>query len=104
MQDNEVANLVIFADLQAVVLIDVVRVERAIRKDRRQLSNPALYEMDAGGFQGFEKAAGQSQSDAVLVPEFLAPPGREVQKARLGTRRAVEIAKQSCRGLIVADE
>ena len=60
--------------------------------------------MDAGGFQRFEKAAGEPQRDAVLVPELLAPAGREAQEPRLRQRLAVQVGQQRGRRLIVADE
>jgi hypothetical protein len=43
----------------------------------RELRDSALNEMDAGGFEWFEAA--RQQRNAVLVPEFLAPAGREAR-------------------------
>src|ERR1700734_2665120 len=60
--------------------------------------------MDAGGLQGFEKAARKPQRNAVLVPKLLAPPRRETQETRLRLRLAVQIRQQRRRRLVVADE
>jgi hypothetical protein len=57
VQDDEVADAVEFVDLQPVVFLHIARIEGAIRKDRCQLGNATLDEMDTGGFQRLEKAA-----------------------------------------------
>jgi len=53
-----------------------------------------LNQVDAGGLQRLEKAACESERNAILVPEFLAAAGAEPQETRLGLRLAVEIGQQ----------
>src|ERR1700692_2387335 len=104
MQDNKVANFIVLVDLQPVVLIRIAGIEGAVRKDGRQLGYPTLNEIDAGGFQGLQKTAGEPQRDTVLVPKLFAATRSEPQEARLCQRAAIEIGQQRRCRLIVGKE
>ena len=77
-------------------------VEAGRREVRQQVRDAHLHQVDAGGLQRLEEAAGQADRDDVPVPRLLAPPGLEAQRARLGQRRAVEVAQQDRGGLVLA--
>src|SRR5580704_10795047 len=104
MQNDEISNLVVFVHLQLVVLIGIARIKGPVGKNGCQLSYAALNHVNGGRFEGFEEAAGQTERDTILVPEFLAPAGGESQEARLCRGFAVQIRQQRCRRLIVTDE
>ena len=93
VQDQEVADTLEFVHRDAVVFVDHQRVEMAIREQREKFGDPGLYQVNAGGFQRFQKAAGQPDGNHVLVPKAVSAPRREAQQARLGQRLAIEIRK-----------
>ena len=47
--------------------------------------------MDAGGFQGLNKAAGETQGNAVFIPVLFALTGTEFDNSRGGQGRAFDI-------------
>src|ERR1700722_6747548 len=104
MQDDKISNPLVFVDCDPIEFLRHDRRAGSLREKIEQVRQASLDQMDAGGFEGFEEAGGQPQGDAVLIPEFLAPPGGEAQKTRLGARRTIKIGEQRRRGLIVADK
>src|SRR5262245_58892080 len=104
MQDDEIPNARVLEIRALVEMIDVGLAEFARREVPQQSLNRRLNQMNAGGFQRLEKTAGETHSDAVLVPDLLALAGRELDVARIGARLAVEISLQHRRRFVIADE
>src|SRR2546430_784970 len=103
MQDDEVAHLVVFVDQQAVVFLRLARIERAVGKYRRELRHAALDHVNAGGLERLQESAGETDRNAVLVPEFPSAPGGESQESRLRARLAVQMGEQGAGRLVIAD-
>src|SRR5690606_17726264 len=104
MQDDEVPSAFPSARAESVVLVDLDRIEPAAGKQCQQPRDAYLHEMNARRLERLHEAARQTEPDAVLVPELLAPAGREAQKARLCQRPSVQIREQCRSRLVVADE
>ena len=68
----------------------------------QQVVHAAHDQVDAGGFERFEESRGQSQRDAVAIPEQLAPAGDKAQEARVGQRLLAHRAHQVVERLGVA--
>src|SRR6185295_2351644 len=54
---DEVADVLVFVDLQTVVLLGIGGIERTIGKNRGQLGNATLDEMNTGGLEWFHETA-----------------------------------------------
>ena len=63
-----------------------------------------LDQENAGGFERLEKSAGEAERHAVALPGLRAPPGAELQHARLTLRAAIERGQQGGARLVFADE
>ena len=104
VQDDEVADTLVFELGLRVVFGDVGGVETGMREEAHHPRDRSLDQVDAGRLERFEKTAGQSDGHAVAVPELLAPAGLEPDVARFGQRGAVQIGHQDRGGLVLRHE
>src|SRR5205085_9456764 len=102
MEDEEVADIDIFSCRLGIVAVNLDLIDVSRRKQGEQAGNTGLDEMDAGRFERLEKAARKAQRDDILHPSLFAVPGCEAKLLRFSERRAIEIAKQGRRRLILA--
>ena len=93
MQDQEIANTLVFGAQDLVVTVDFGAAVIAIGEQRQEHGDAALDEVNAGGLQRFEKTRRQSDRNAILVPEALAPAGGELQLEGFGQRLALDAAQ-----------
>src|SRR5579863_1753731 len=82
VQDQEIPHALVFGPQNFVVAIDFGVSEIPIGEQRQEHGNGALDEVNAGGFQRFEKTGRQTDRNAILVPEALAPTGGELKLER----------------------
>ena len=101
MQGNEVTRLFILHAHQPVIFRCVGRIETAVGKASHQAADAALDQVDAGRFQGFDKARGKTQSQAILVKEFPPAAGCESERPWLTKRPAFKTAHQRGGRLVV---
>ncbi len=102
MQDDEIPNTLVLGDQLGVVRVDVPLVEGLVGEVLEQMEYPAGDQMDAGRFQGLQKAGGQAQGDAVAVPIELASTRHEAQETGLGHGLLAGSAQQILERLFVA--
>ena len=103
MKHEEIAESLVFAGAAAVVFIGERRIECLVGKQATQLFDSRFDELDARGFQWFEKSPREPQSHAIAVPELAAVPGRKSQEVRLGLALAFEIVDERSGGLVVTE-
>lgn len=101
--DQEVADLLHFQRTLRVAGVDVGCRESGIGEQRQQSRDAALQQMDAGGFQRLHESAVQPRCHHVGLAGLSAPPGDEAQQAWFGLRLPIQVRKQSCRRLVLAD-
>ncbi len=101
--DQEVADLLHFQRTLRVAGVDVGCRESGIGEQRQHSRDAALQQMDASGFQRLHESAGQPRCHHVRRPGLCAPPGDEAQQAWFGLRLPIQVRKQSCRRLVLAD-
>src|SRR3546814_20337658 len=70
----------------------------------QQPGDAVLDQVDAGRFDRFEEARGESQRDDIAAPRPLPHPGPEAQRPRLGERPALDVGEQNRRRLVLAEE
>src|SRR5438105_8145673 len=104
MKDDEVANLLIFANAHPVIFFLQDRIEVPAREHLDEPGNAGLNEHDARRFQRLEKAGREPQRDDVLVPELAAVTAGELEQAGIRKRLAVEVGEQSGSRVVIADE
>ena len=84
MQDDEIAHVLVEFAHAAIVFVAFQRAYGIVGKQREQARDTVLDEVDAGGFQRFDKAGGQAQRHHVEVPCLRAHAGLKPQRARFG--------------------
>jgi len=92
MQNDEVADMLKFATRLPIVFVDIHLTAGSAGEKRNQASDCGLNQMYAGRFKGLEKAAGQTDRDAIAAPCLPADSGHESKGARRGQRLSVEMA------------
>src|SRR5882757_9384219 len=104
MQHQEVANRVDIRGKDAVELFGGFRVAVARRKERQELCDTTLYQVNARRFQRLEETARQTDGDDVLIPCLSTPAREETNQPGGGERFTVKVGAQSRGGLIVTAE
>src|SRR5438270_10906813 len=105
MQDQEVADALVFELRLGVVRLFERRIEIAARKQLHEPEDPGLDEEYGRGLERPEEAAGQPDGHDVLVPELVALPGGKPDRfRRIGERLAIEVLQQDDHRLVVAHE
>ena len=104
MQQQEIADVRVFAFDIAVVAVDQHRVEAAIGEQVEQAIEPGVDEMDAGGFERLEKPRRQAEREAIADPHAFAQPRGKTQHARIGNRRTAQTLAQFFGRVVIPDE
>ena len=94
VQDDEVADVVVFRGRRAVELAAPLLDVAEMREMQDQPLDRHLDQVDGRGLERLEESARESHAHHVAVPELLAPPGGELDEPRLGERRRIEIREQ----------
>mmetsp|Transcript_41415 Transcript_41415/g.97023 ORF Transcript_41415/g.97023 Transcript_41415/m.97023 type:complete len:210 (-) Transcript_41415:207-836(-) len=89
MQDDEVAYPFEFQRHQAVVFVAVSVVDAARREIGKQMAYAHLDQVNAGGLERLQEAAGQTDGDNVAIPRTMTFPSQELDGAGAGKRLAV---------------
>ena len=103
MEDDEVADALVFEVGLAVEFVDVRLVEFGVGKQPHEPDRGGLDQVDPGRFQRLEEARGKADRDAVAVPHLAALAGHEAQRFGFGQLLAVEVGQQQLLGFIVVD-
>ena len=105
MQDQEVADAVIFHVDHAIILGTVgsgdPRRRGILREKLDQLRDRHLREVDAGRFERLEESRGEPDRDDVADPAVAAATGAEFEEARVGKRRALDRRDQRIGGRLI---
>src|SRR3546814_8809328 len=88
----------------AVIGVDIGGVEIAVREMCQQPGDAVLEQVDAGRFDRFEEARGESQRDDIAAPRPLPHPGPEAQRPRPGARPALDVGEKNRRRFVLAEE
>ena len=104
VEQEEIADMRIFAPHVAIVGIGKRRVETAIWEQVEQPVQPRVDQVDTGRFERFEKARRQPDRKAVADPGALAQPGGEAQHSRVRKRFAIEPGQQFLMRIGIGDE
>ena len=102
MQNDEVPDVLDLELAVLVVLIDIRLLDSFVREQLHQPNHALLNQVDAGGLQRFDEAAGQTQRDDVPVPVLQAPAGYEFQQARFPQVSPDDVLQQMIPGLVFA--
>ena len=94
VQDDEVAHLLQFRAADRVVAVDEALAYSFGREHLDQPHDGGDAQMDAGGFQRLDEAAGQAGRDDVLVPGLEPAAGAEAQQHRLLDRFRADVPPQ----------
>ena len=101
VQHDEVADVLDLVARLAVVLGHVGGADALGREGLQQPHDAALDEVDAGGLQRLDEAAGQADGHAVAAPGLVPLAGRELDEPRLRQRGALHLAQQLLARLLV---
>jgi hypothetical protein len=85
VQDDEVADALVFEVALAIEFVDSGRIETGVRQQANHPDHSRLDQVQAGGLQRLQEAAGQADGDAILVQIFRRLP--VVKRMRKGSAR-----------------
>src|SRR4051794_10146417 len=103
MQDDEVADVFENVLHLPIIFLALGRIEAPIGKQREQLADPALDEVNAGRFERFDETARKPKRHNILVPRKAAHSGGEREMPRRRQRIRLEIRKQQLLRLFPAE-
>ena len=97
VKDDEVAHRLVAVDHVAVVFVALDRADAAVGKQREQLLDAVLDQVDAGRFQRLEETRRQADARRHSLPTpCLRRPAVKRRRLRLGDRLAFEV-RAACR-------
>ena len=102
MQDDEIADVLENILHLTIIFVALGRIETAVGKQREQLADATLHEVDAGRFERFDETARKPKRHNILAPRETPHSGGEREMPRRRQRISLEVRKQQLLGLFAA--